>query len=254
MNYEITNYDNFGNPTITIRPTQGITRSIILDASATPELLQYSANQLYEEHNGNGKCFVVSNTPDDPTLRDLATFKLIDKQYLNTEGDLARVEYYKRFDDDVTKSYSGLAVVRKTLYIRRKIDGVLTIVKRPQVLQYLLNDGSIGYEIRSIKHYNDYTKVVKEGITKREHIINVVKGELLKLRNGNILSNLKPEIEMYVVDNNTEPLQNSISRLPNGQVSPELKSWILSKLGYTLTEFNDNTYSDEAFLNGTYSW
>ena len=254
MNYTYT-YNNINYPNID-QITMDIENSIIekayigciytsltsilsinfLEELSTEEQTELQTIVNNNNNNNNRIVFKLTGTYICPINHNINLFGLFREDIFDNFGSLIEKNYYRNYDNGI---YSDLVIKDEYNYEIEPISD-LSQYRTETITWYLLDD-SVGETKTFIKYY-DLNQGIKEGITRRENLMDIAKAYGLTNIEGTQSSGLKnshylfmllsQEIELYRtgIDKTVLPLQ--IANSTEEFLTQEIKNGLIDILDY----------------------
>lgn len=113
--------------------------------------------------------FLATDEASDPTTIDYRILGLHKNEIFDAKGDLVLIEYYIDYDD-VTDTFSNLAVRETRVYTRDVTTGIL--VKRETNIDWYDTAGAIGASKSQINKYYTAVKGFESNKQARQNLLN----------------------------------------------------------------------------------
>jgi hypothetical protein len=174
--------------------------------------------------------YTLTNSSESPATVNYNNSELVERS-LYTDGDLARVEFYRSFNPE-TGEFSGLAVAESYTYKRDPFD-VAIIFHACQVAWYL-EDETVGESITKSKIYDPAEGVVAQE-RKRWNLINQAKAFMLMnigyLNSAELLNEIEAAgvVRLYVQEIKN-PLYDFLREVKKEYVTEEVRQGLLKLL------------------------
>jgi len=187
--------------------------------------------------------FKCTNDFLDISNIDINLYGLYKEEIFDSYGCLVEKNYYKNFDGSI---YSDLYI--KDTYNYTILSNDLVYYRDEEITWYL-TDGSIGFQKSFRKYYiknGDYTDAIKEGIKRRENLVEIAKSYGLSNITGTyevsgepslpnshyFFNSILSEVELYKFGTNKNALIDVISNSSESFLTQTIKDNLVSILKY----------------------
>lgn len=174
----------------------------------------------------------------DPTGLDYNLYGLHKKRTI-VKGELVLVEYYRDYNYSAN-TYSDLVLKETRSYTR---DGINIIVHRDMVIDWYLEDGSIGASKVMPRKFYSPEEAMEEGYIRRKNMLAFAKTVLLrelKTLYGeptnqtyafDLLLSLSTQMK-YFEEGYTQPLRDAINASTKPYLTQDIKNLIITELTF----------------------
>ena len=174
--------------------------------------------------------FKINNSYNSPENIDFTIFGFHKELIIAPSGFLTDIKYWKTYDGI---TYSDLYVHEKRTF---RVDSVTGLaITRTMIIDWYLTDDTVGYSrTYPLKYYDQYQSI-KEGITRRNNIIDKAKVYCINNLGLNysfdLLNSLKVYIDLFS-NGYTQPLRDAVQGSTKPYLTAQMKTDIVAILTY----------------------
>ena len=127
-------------------------------------------NSIVANHDGNIYDFKEQLCGEKQACLNYNFFGLYKEEVIDAKGNLVEVNMYHDYNPS-TQVYSDLAIKDEYVYYFNELD---LVTHRVETLTWYLTDNSIGY-VKVITKYYDLNSSIKEGVRRRQNLLDKAK-------------------------------------------------------------------------------